>query len=93
MTFIRSLRIKSFGRGRAKPEAKTCSKCHELKPLSEYHFNKLRKQYVARCKTCIAEYNQMRYHTEPGVKERASARAMARYEKQREEAELEFGSS
>ena len=90
MINLRSHTIKSFFTGRAKPEAKPCTKCHEVKPLSEYHFNKLRKQYVAKCKACISEHQRTRYHTEPGVKERISERAKARYERLLEEEELGF---
>lgn len=49
---------------------KTCSKCGEEKPLSEYYKNKSAKDgYRNHCKKCVTEYKK-EYYSRPEVKER-----------------------
>lgn len=39
-----------------------CSKCHQIKPLSEFSFkNKQKKQYSFYCKECNSAYNRIHY--------------------------------
>lgn len=44
---------------------KTCTKCNEEKPLSEFSFRNISEQkYQAQCKTCIAQRDKDSYNTE-----------------------------
>lgn len=44
------------------PTVKTCTKCHETKPLSEFRKdNRTKLGVAARCKTCMQEYFNSRY--------------------------------
>lgn len=50
--------------------SKTCTRCREVKPLTEYHRDKNRKDgRVWRCKACVKAY-QAEYIARPEVKER-----------------------
>ncbi|MFW6184033.1 MAG: HNH endonuclease [Chloroflexota bacterium] len=41
---------------------RTCPKCKETKPLSEYHKNKQRKNgHACYCKTCVKKYSRRHY--------------------------------
>lgn len=44
---------------------KTCSKCKEEKPYTEFQKNKgQRDGYSCQCKSCLNTYNKTRYHDE-----------------------------
>lgn len=58
---------------------KTCSKCRELKPLTDFHRNaRSADGHAVWCKPCVADRRRDRYANEPGYKERESAKALAR---------------
>lgn len=43
-------------------DTRTCTYCHEQKPLTEFYFSK--KGYIARCRECLKRINRARYHGE-----------------------------
>jgi hypothetical protein len=40
---------------------KRCSKCHTVKPQSEFYERSGRSGYLAHCKECIKHYGKVRY--------------------------------
>lgn len=47
---------------------KTCTKCQEEKPLSEFYFEKNKNRHQARCKKCRIEYQLDRQKNDPRYK-------------------------
>lgn len=55
-------------------DVKTCIKCHETKPLSEYSFDKRTNKYINTCKACKCLITKAHYEAN---KEQALAKAKA----------------
>lgn len=61
------------------PTTKGCGRCRRLVPVEAFHRNKSRPDGLARwCKPCVKAYSR-EWNARPEVKERNSARALARY--------------
>jgi hypothetical protein len=58
--------------------AKRCSCCGELKPLSEFSFRKSKQRHVSQCKACVADYNK-RYRGTKKAAEWEHNRILKRY--------------
>lgn len=66
---------------------KTCAKCGETKPLSEYHRNRSRNDGVGQyCKPCVSEYSKKRRRQNP-EHHRGIVRASKRRYRERHNAE------
>lgn len=67
-------------------ETKQCSKCREVKPLSDFHKDATRKNGLkSRCKACISE-SSSQYHQKDVETSRAKCRAF--YHSRKADAEL-----
>lgn len=49
---------------------KKCTKCYKVKPISDFTYNRTRKQYHSHCKKCKAEHarSMKLYHREKKIK-------------------------
>ena len=80
MANLRTNLLKVLGRIFEPKSSKKCSGCGQIKCFEDFHYSRVRKQYVAKCRECVNNYTKDRYWNLPGARERQINFSKKRYE-------------
>ena len=72
--------IKLFPKHSCFMNIKKCTKCGGVKPLTEFHYSKIREQWVAACKICVNKKSMLRYQENPVYRNRQIKMSKKRYD-------------